>query len=36
MPRPIDKVTLSISDLIGVAGRFIGMAIIMFGPRGAH
>lgn len=29
----VDKVTPSTSDWIGVAVCFIGMAIIMFGPR---
>jgi len=31
----VDKVTPSTSDWIGVAVCFIGMAIIMFGPREA-
>jgi small multidrug resistance family-3 protein len=31
----VDRVTPSASDLVGVAVCFIGMAIIMFGPREA-
>ena len=31
----VDKVTPSASDLIGVAVCFVGMAIIMWGPRQA-
>ena len=31
----VDRVTPSPSDLVGVAVCFVGMAIIMFGPRGA-
>ena len=30
----VDKVTPSTSDLVGVTVCFLGMAIIMFGPRG--
>lgn len=31
----VDKITPSVSDWIGVAVCFVGMAIIMFGPREA-
>lgn len=31
----VERVTPSMTDLVGVGVSFLGMAIIMFGPRGA-